>query len=125
MLNDRLTGGLHEACGVFGIYGHPNACELVYYGLHALQHRGQESAGIVAVDRGKFNVHKGMGLVTHVFENGEEFDLTGEVAAGHVMYGFGNPTITEAQPLVLSTVPARLRLPITACWLTPARSALL
>lgn len=100
MLNDRLTGGLHEACGVFGIYGHPNACELVYYGLHALQHRGQESAGIVAVDRGKFNVHKGMGLVTHVFENGEEFDLTGEVAAGHVMYGFGNPTITEAQPLV-------------------------
>ena len=96
----QLTKGLHEACGVFGIYGHPHAGELVNYGLHAHQHRGQDSAGIVAVDKGKFTTHKGMGLVTDVFRNGDAFDLSGESAVGHVMYANGSPTITEVQPLV-------------------------
>jgi len=57
-------------CGVFGVYGHPNAAELTYYGLYALQHRGQESAGIVTSDGRHFRRHKGMGLVSQVF-NGE------------------------------------------------------
>lgn len=90
---------LHEACGVFGIYGHPRAADIVYYGLHALQHRGQESAGIAAVDRGQINVHKDMGLVTEVFANGSR-DLAGNTAIGHVMYASQRSTVTEAQPLV-------------------------
>ena len=55
-------------CGVFGVYGHSNAAELTYYGLYALQHRGQESAGIVTCADGQFKVHKGMGLVPQVFK---------------------------------------------------------
>src|SRR5271165_6874845 len=55
-------------CGVFGVYGHPNAAELTYYGLYALQHRGQESAGIVTSDGKQFHTHKGMGLVSQVFK---------------------------------------------------------
>src|SRR5690606_17149602 len=69
------------------------------YGLHALQHRGQESAGIAAVDRGQINVHKDMGLVTEVFANGSR-DLAGNTAIGHVMYASQRSTVTEAQPLV-------------------------
>src|SRR5258707_12335054 len=55
-------------CGVFGIFGHPNAAELTYYGLYALQHRGQESAGIVTSDGRQFRAHKGMGLVSQIFK---------------------------------------------------------
>ena len=61
-------------CGVFGVYGHPNAAELTYYGLYALQHRGQESAGIVTSDGNQFHAHKGMGLVPQVFVAGSESD---------------------------------------------------
>jgi len=53
----------HEECGVFGIYGHPDAAALTALGLHALQHRGQEAAGIVAYDGSQFNAHRGPGLV--------------------------------------------------------------
>ena len=60
---------LHEECGVFGIYGVPNAASLTYYGLHALQHRGQEGAGIDSVDEsGTFRRIKGAGLVTEVID---------------------------------------------------------
>ena len=60
---------LHEECGVFGVFGVPDAASLSYYGLHALQHRGQEGAGIVAVDEGgTFRRIKGSGLVTEVFD---------------------------------------------------------
>ncbi|MDI9420003.1 MAG: amidophosphoribosyltransferase [Bacillota bacterium] len=100
MLDELIgTDRLHEACGVFGIYGHANAANVVYYGLHSLQHRGQESAGIVAADHGRFNVHKGMGLVTEVFINGNG-ELSGDVAIGHVMYANQKSTVIEAQPLV-------------------------
>ena len=54
-------------CGVFGVFGHPNAAELTYYGLYALQHRGQESAGIVACDVRQFREYKRMGLVSQIF----------------------------------------------------------
>ena len=59
---------LHEECGVFGVFGVPNAASLTYYGLHALQHRGQEGAGIVSADDGVFRRIKGDGLVTEVFD---------------------------------------------------------
>jgi len=61
-----------EECGVFGIFGHPEASKLSYLGLYALQHRGQESAGITTVERdGVTHVHRGMGLVQDVFSNAD------------------------------------------------------
>ena len=78
---------LHEECGVFGIYGVPNAASLTYYGLHALQHRGQEGAGIVSVDEsGTFRRIKGGGLVTEVFDEAKLATLKGSTAIGHVRY---------------------------------------
>src|SRR5271154_2205566 len=87
-------------CGVFGIYGHPNAAQLTYYGLYALQHRGQESAGIVTTDGRRFCEHRGMGLVSQIF-NGEVLaGLTGSVAIGHTRYSTtGSSHIRNAQPL--------------------------
>ncbi|MDB6111836.1 MAG: amidophosphoribosyltransferase [Pedosphaera sp.] len=87
-------------CGVFGIYGHPNAAQLTYYGLYALQHRGQESAGIVTSDNGRFHEHRGMGLVSQIF-NGEALKpLTGSMAIGHTRYSTtGSSHIRNAQPL--------------------------
>src|SRR5438552_3231790 len=87
-------------CGVFGIYGHPNAAELTYYGLYALQHRGQESAGIVTCDGRNFNVHRGMGLVSQVFNGNILHDLVGHIAVGHTRYSTtGSSLIQNAQPL--------------------------
>ncbi|WP_308501474.1 amidophosphoribosyltransferase [uncultured Alistipes sp.] len=78
---------LHEECGVFGIYGVPEAASLTYYGLHALQHRGQEGAGIVSVDdQGQFRRIKGCGLVTEVFNEEKLSTLKGSMAIGHVRY---------------------------------------
>ena len=74
---------LHEECGVFGIFGVPDAASLTYYGLHALQHRGQEGAGIVAVDNGTFRRIKGNGLVTEVFNEEKLATLRGDMAIGH------------------------------------------
>lgn len=87
-------------CGVFGIYGHPKAAQLTYYGLYALQHRGQESAGIVTTDGKKFCEHRGMGLVSQIF-NGEVLKgLTGSMAIGHTRYSTtGSSHIRNAQPL--------------------------
>src|SRR5215468_3565334 len=89
-------------CGVFGIYGHPNAAELAYYGLYALQHRGQESAGIVTSDGKRFHTHKGMGLVSQVF-NGEILQgLKGHIAVGHTRYSTtGSSHLRNAQPLTV------------------------
>ena len=84
MICDR---GLHEECGVFGIFGVPDAASLTYYGLHALQHRGQESCGIVSVDaEGRFHRANGFGLVTEVFNGDKLAGLTGSMAIGHVRY---------------------------------------
>jgi amidophosphoribosyltransferase len=90
-------------CGVFGVYGHPNAAELTYYGLYALQHRGQESAGIAATDGKKsFLAHKGMGLVPQVFTPEILHRLVGSSAIGHTRYSTtGSSNIINAQPLVV------------------------
>ncbi len=78
---------LHEECGVFGVYGVPGAASLTYYGLHALQHRGQEGAGIVTVDEeGAFRRIKGPGLVTEVFNEEKLATLKGAMSIGHVRY---------------------------------------
>ena len=87
-------------CGVFGVYGHPNAAELTYYGLYALQHRGQESAGIVTSDGHQFHTHKGMGLVSQVFRGSILQDLAGKIAIGHTRYSTtGSSLLQNAQPL--------------------------
>ncbi len=91
----------HE-CGVFAVYGHPNAAALTYYGLFALQHRGQESAGIVtATEPGaRFKAHKAMGLVGQVFSQKEIDALQGERAIGHVRYSTtGSSNLANAQPM--------------------------
>jgi amidophosphoribosyltransferase len=87
-------------CGVFGVYGHPNASELTYYGLYALQHRGQESAGIVTSDGKEFHTHIGMGLVPQVFKGSVLHDLVGSIAVGHTRYSTtGSSLLRNAQPL--------------------------
>ena len=87
-------------CGVFGIYRHPNAAELTYYGLYALQHRGQESAGIVTSDGEQFRVHRDMGLVSQVFDAEILHGLVGHMAVGHTRYSTtGSSHLRNAQPL--------------------------
>ena len=89
-------------CGLFGIYGHPNAAELTYYGMYALQHRGQESAGITASDGIDLRTYKGMGLVGQVFDKSILRSLTGHLAIGHVRYSTtGSSNLKNAQPLVV------------------------
>ena len=87
-------------CGVFGVFGHPNAAELTYYGLYALQHRGQESAGIVTSDGKQFREHRGMGLVPQVFNGEILHGLIGNMAVGHTRYSTtGSSHLRNAQPL--------------------------
>lgn len=89
-------------CGVFGIFGHPNAAELTYYGLYALQHRGQESAGIAASDGKQFRVHRGMGLVSQIFNGDVLHNLVGSTAIGHTRYSTtGSSHLRNAQPLTV------------------------
>src|SRR3954452_22275750 len=91
----------HDECGVFGIYGHPDAPALTALGLHALQHRGQEAAGIVAYDGSQFNAHRGPGLVGDNFGSRDVIDrLPGNVAIGHVRYATtGEVAQRNIQPL--------------------------
>jgi len=95
-----------DECGVFAVFGHPRAAEMTFFGLYALQHRGQESAGIV-VNGGdekerKFKSHHGMGLVSQVFNDQEIAKLQGTRAIGHVRYSTtGSSTLENAQPIVV------------------------
>ena len=83
---DIYGDDLHEECGVFGVFGVENAPNLAYYGLHALQHRGQEACGISAFDGDKLTTVKGEGLVTEVFDQQKLDKLSGHIAIGHVRY---------------------------------------
>ena len=91
-----------EECGIFGIHGHPEAARLTYFGLYALQHRGQESAGIAVLQDGSVTAHKGMGLVPEVFDTRHLKQLSGHNAVGHVRYSTtGSSTLANAQPFVI------------------------
>ncbi len=93
---------LKEECGVFGIWGNSEASNLTYLGLHALQHRGQEGAGIVSSDGNKLHLHKELGLVTDVFDAEKLARLPGRSAIGHVRYGTANGRgIKNAQPFAI------------------------
>jgi amidophosphoribosyltransferase len=92
----------HDRCGLFGIFGHPEAAHLTYLGLYALQHRGQESAGIVCSDGERLRLEKGMGLVNDVFTEGRLASLEGDRAMGHVRYSTAGDTVaTNAQPILI------------------------
>jgi amidophosphoribosyltransferase len=89
-------------CGVFGVFGHPEAAKLTYLGLHALQHRGQESAGIVATDGQRLVVHRAMGLVHDAFRPADLAALPGHAAIGHVRYSTaGGSHLRNAQPFAV------------------------
>jgi len=92
----------HEECGVFGVYGHPEAANLAYLGLYALQHRGQESAGIVSSNGKSLISHRGMGLVADIFNSSIIQKLEGTSAIGHNRYSTtGSTSIKNCQPLVV------------------------
>lgn len=94
---------LHEECGIFGIWNHSDASHLTYLGLYALQHRGQESAGIIASDGEILRAEKGMGYVNEVFKEAQMSHLPGQASIGHVRYSTaGEVTIREAQPLLIN-----------------------
>ena len=103
MINDLKE--IHEECGVFGVFQHPNAANLCYYGLHALQHRGQEGAGILVANDHKLSIHKGEGLVTEVFNSEKIHQMNGIHAIGHVRYSTaGGGGIMNVQPLLFRTM---------------------
>ena len=109
--------GLHEECGVFGIYDFDgnDVASTIYYGLFALQHRGQESCGIAVSDtegpKGKVDSYKGMGLVNEVFIGDKVEKLKGNIGVGHVRYSTaGESTLSNAQPLVLNYIKGTLAL---------------
>lgn len=91
-----------DECGVFGVFGHPEASNIAYLGLHALQHRGQESAGIVTSDGRELRVLRGRGLVADVFGAEQIEKLTGHLAIGHVRYSTtGGTGLVNAQPIMV------------------------
>ncbi|MBI1958663.1 MAG: amidophosphoribosyltransferase [Candidatus Rokubacteria bacterium] len=95
----------HDECGLFGIWNHPEASNVTYLGLYALQHRGQESAGIAATDGDHFHVEKAMGWVADVFSRERLKRLPGSRALGHVRYSTaGSSNLRNAQPISAKTV---------------------
>lgn len=94
--------GLNEECGVFGVFGSQEAAHMTYFGLHSLQHRGQEGAGIVSSDGIRLRQYRNRGLLSEVFANPQDLDrLEGTSAIGHVRYGTsGNNSIANVQPFL-------------------------
>lgn len=103
IFDESLDKGLHEECGVFGVYGVDNAAELTYFGLHSLQHRGQEGCGIVVSNNGNLKRIKGLGLVTEVFNDSNLNTLAGDISIGHVRYSTaGGGGIENVQPFLFN-----------------------
>ena len=92
-----------DECGLFAVYGHEEAAKLTYFGLYALQHRGQESAGIVISDGRRVMEHKAMGLVPDIFDEGILNKMKGHIALGHVRYS------TTGSSLLINAQPFRIR----------------
>ncbi|MCS7164432.1 MAG: amidophosphoribosyltransferase [Thermodesulfovibrio sp.] len=99
--NSLLFHNIHEECGIFGIFGHPEAANLTYLGLYALQHRGQEGAGICSSDGTKLYLEKSLGLVAEIFNEKVLKKLPGYIAIGHNRYSTtGSSTLENVQPLM-------------------------
>ncbi|MEE9608241.1 MAG: class II glutamine amidotransferase, partial [Myxococcota bacterium] len=104
LFQQRVDDHFHDACGVFGVHGHSEAAHITYLGLYALQHRGQESAGIVSSHAGEHCAHRGMGLVADVFAETTLQRLPGRHAVGHVRYSTsGESQVRNAQPFCATT----------------------
>ncbi|WP_394141644.1 amidophosphoribosyltransferase [Cytobacillus oceanisediminis] len=103
--------GLNEECGVFGVWGHQDASQITYYGLHSLQHRGQEGTGMVVTDGKKLKGIKGEGLVTEIFTADAMKELEGKAAIGHVRYATaGGGGYENVQPLLFNSQSGSLAL---------------
>ena len=101
----------HDECGVFGVFGHPEAANLTYLGLYALQHRGQESAGIVASTGGDLNLHRAMGEVEEIFQPSVLAKLPGSSAIGHTRYSTaGDKALLNAQPIMIDCNKGKIAL---------------
>jgi amidophosphoribosyltransferase len=101
----------HDECGVFGVYGHPEAANLTYLGLYALQHRGQESAGIVASTGTDLNLHRAMGEVEEIFRPDVLKKLKGASAIGHTRYSTaGDKALLNAQPIMIDCNKGKIAL---------------
>ena len=101
----------HDHCGVFGVFGNDEAAKLTYLGLYALQHRGQESAGIASTDGANVHVHKAMGQVQEIFTPGVITQLPGAAAIGHTRYSTaGDTALMNAQPVVIDCNKGKLAL---------------
>ena len=100
-----------DECGVFGIFGHAEAANLTYLGLYALQHRGQESAGIASADGTRIRTARAMGYVNDAFSSDTLAGLTGHLAVGHVRYSTaGESRLANAQPIVIDSAHGQLAL---------------
>ena len=111
VVDSAKLDAFHEECGVFGVYGHPEAANLVYLGLYALQHRGQESAGIVSSNGKALIAHRGMGLVADIFNSEVLAQLEGTSAIGHNRYSTtGSTSLKNCQPLVVEYAQGGLAL---------------
>jgi amidophosphoribosyltransferase len=101
----------HDECGVFGIFGHPEAANMTYLGLYALQHRGQESAGIAASDGEHVRISRAMGYVADTFDGPTLAQLPGSVAIGHVRYSTaGESKLSNAQPILIDCAHGQIAL---------------
>lgn len=104
-----LDRELHEECGVFAVCGFENAAAMCYYGLHSLQHRGQEAAGIIVKDKNKLSIQKGEGLVSEVFDQNKLNKMKGDYGIGHVRYSTaGGGGYANVQPLLFRTLNGSL-----------------
>ncbi len=104
LLAERERDHFHDECGVFGVQGHPEAANITYLGLYALQHRGQESCGITSSNGGEHYAHRAMGLVADVFSEPTLRRLPGRAAIGHVRYSTaGGSMLRNAQPFCATT----------------------
>src|SRR5438132_11723661 len=100
-----------DECGVVALYDHPEAATLAYLGLHALQHRGQESAGIVTSDGMSLHIHKSIGFVADIFTVKKLSRIRGTLAIGHTRYSTtGDSALLDAQPIIVQSSNGMIRL---------------
>ena len=100
----QMPDKFHDECGVVAIFAHPEAEKLAYLGLHALQHRGQESAGIVTSDGLTSRAHKAMGSVADIFTEEVLSKIPGTIAIGHTRYSTaGDSALLNAQPILVQS----------------------
>src|SRR5437660_11941740 len=106
-----MTDKFKDECGVFGIFGHPEAANMTYLGLYALQHRGQESGGIAASDGTQLRVSRAMGYVADSFDGATLEGLPGRLAIGHVRYSTaGESQLSNAQPILIDCAHGQIAL---------------